>query len=231
MDYRIPVPDIEFNPPVYYCKRRTKPFPLMEIFLKSFGMTSLLPMHLWTLKVIKKEPPFYETQAKMQWDEENFYFAAVLHGQEIWANLTERDSVIFYDNDFEIFIDPDSDTHGYFEFEMNALNTVWDLFLNKPYRDRGAEPLNGWDIKGLRSQVAIKGRLNQVSEENAYWSVEVVIPFQALIERSQSKRPPVCGEYYRVNFSRVQWHVDTESGAYVKKDHPEENWVGRRQGL
>lgn len=231
MDYRIPVPDIEFNPPVYYCKRRTKPFSLDGNIFKEFWDDIPFTNAFVDIEGDKKEPPFYETQAKMQWDEENFYFAAVLHGQEIWANLTERDSVIFYDNDFEIFIDPDSDTHGYFEFEMNALNTVWDLFLNKPYRDRGAEPLNGWDIKGLRSQVAIKGRLNQVSEENAYWSVEVVIPFHALIERSQSKRPPVCGEYYRVNFSRVQWHVDTESGAYEKKDHPEENWVWAPTGL
>ena len=63
----------------------------------------------------------------MLWDDEYFYFAAELIEDQIWATLTERDSVIFYDNDFEIFIDPDGDSHQYYEFEINALNTVWDL--------------------------------------------------------------------------------------------------------
>ena len=49
--------------------------------------------------------------------------------------LTEHDSVIFQDNDFEVFIDPDGDNHNYYEIEINALNTEWDLRLPKPYRD------------------------------------------------------------------------------------------------
>ena len=38
---------------------------------------------------------------------------------------------VFNDNDFEVFIDPDGSTHYYKEFEINALNTTWDLELNK----------------------------------------------------------------------------------------------------
>ena len=30
-----------------------------------------------------------------------------------------------------MFIDPDGSTHYYKEFEINALNTTWDLELNK----------------------------------------------------------------------------------------------------
>ncbi len=231
MAYRIPVPDIEFNPPVYYCKRRTKPFSLDGNIFKPFWEDVPYTSLFVDIEGDKREKPFCETKAKMQWDDENFYFAAVLYGEEIWATLTERDCVIFQDNDFEIFIDPDSDTHGYFEFEMNALNTVWDLFLNKPYRDRGAHPLNGWDIKGLQTAVSIQGELNQINSENKYWSVEVVIPFEALIERSQKKTPPVCGDYYRVNFSRVHWHTDHIDGGYVKQKRPEENWVWAPTGV
>lgn len=54
--------------------------------------------------------PRFATRAKIAWDHENLYFGAILEGNEIWGNITERDAVIFYDNDFEIFIDPDSDT-------------------------------------------------------------------------------------------------------------------------
>lgn len=31
------------------------------------------------------------------------------------------------DNDFEVFLDPDGDNHNYYEIEINAHNTVWDL--------------------------------------------------------------------------------------------------------
>ena len=40
---------------------------------------------------------------------------------DLWGTLTARDSVIFHDNDFEVFIDPDGDTHAYYELEVNAL--------------------------------------------------------------------------------------------------------------
>jgi hypothetical protein len=81
--------------------------------------------------------PLYETKAKMLWDENYFYVAARLEEPHVHGKITKRDAVIFRDNDFEVFIDPDGDTHLYYEFEMNALNTIWDLMLVKPYRDGG----------------------------------------------------------------------------------------------
>lgn len=77
----------------------------------------------------------------MLWDEDYFYVAADLEEPHIWANLKQRDTVIFYDNDFEAFIDPQGDNHRYYEYEMNALNTIWDLLLAKPNRD-GATAIN-----------------------------------------------------------------------------------------
>jgi hypothetical protein len=43
-------------------------------------------------------------------------------------------TVWIHDNDFEVFIDPSSSGHNYYEIEINAFNTVFDLFLAKPYR-------------------------------------------------------------------------------------------------
>ena len=65
----------------------------------------------------------------MVWDDKYLYFAAEIEEPHVWGTLTQHDSVIFRDNDFEVFIDPNGDTHEYYEFEMNALNTGWDLFL------------------------------------------------------------------------------------------------------
>lgn len=237
-DYRIAIPQSGFHPPVYYCKRATKPFHLDGNINKEFWADAPFTDLFVDIEGDIRPKPRYETRAKMLWDDENLYFGAVLYGDEIWATLTERDCVIFYDNDFEIFIDPDSDTHQYFEFEMNALNTVWDLFLTKPYRDRGGRPLNGWDIKGLKTAVHIEGTLNDANADNRCWMVEVVMPFAALKEMAQDCRTPRAGDYYRVNFSRVQWLVDEKDGRYEKRinpetgrAYPEDNWVWAPTGL
>ncbi len=80
-----------------------------------------------------KPKPRFRTRAKLLWDEEYLYIAAELEESHVWATLTNHDAVIFQDPDFEVFIDPDGDTHQYYEFEINALNTGWDLRLDKPY--------------------------------------------------------------------------------------------------
>src|SRR5690606_6951535 len=90
----------------------------------------------------KPKPPL-RTRAKMLWDDDHFYVAAELQDPHVWATLTEHDSVIFRDNDFEVFIDPDGDSHHYLEYEINALGTDWDLALDKPYKD-GGKADNSW---------------------------------------------------------------------------------------
>src|SRR5262249_16446424 len=80
-----------------------------------------------------KPKPRWKTRMKMLWDDECLYIAAEMEEPHLWATLTEHDSVIFRDNDFEVFLDPDGDNHNYAELELNALNTTWDLLLTKPY--------------------------------------------------------------------------------------------------
>ena len=68
--------------------------------------------------------PTLRTQVRMAWDDDYFFVAARLEEPHVQATLTERDAVIWHDNDFEIFIDPDGDTHEYYELEINAFATV-----------------------------------------------------------------------------------------------------------
>src|SRR5688572_1733149 len=48
--------------------------------------------------------PRFRTRAKICWDDAHLYIAAEMEEPHVWATLTRRDSVIFHDNDFEIFI-------------------------------------------------------------------------------------------------------------------------------
>ena len=105
---------------------------------------------------------------------------------------TQRDSVIFQDNDFEIFIDLDGDTHAYFEIEINALNTVWDLLLIQPYRD-GGPAIHAVDIAGLRTAVNLRGTINRPEDCDEGWSIETAIPWEDPRRSGAAARRPACG--------------------------------------
>jgi hypothetical protein len=168
--------------------------------------------------------PRFKTRAKMLWDDNYLYIAAEIEEPEIKATITEHDAVIFHDNDFEVFLKPLEAETGYFEFEINALNTSWDLFLNKPYRE-GGKADNSWDIPGLKTAIGLHGTINKPGDKDKGWTVEIAIPWSAYASRSTVKKPEP-GAQWRVNFSRVEWlHGHQEPG--LKED----NWVWSQQGV
>lgn len=179
----------------------------------------------------KRPRPRLRTRVKMAWDDRYFYIAARLDEPHVWATLTEHDSVIFQDNDFEVFIDPDGDTHAYYEIEINALGTVWDLFLDKPYR-AGGPARNDWEVPGLLKAVGIDGTLNDPGDTDRAWTVELAIPWEVLGKQANRPAPPGDGDQWRVNFSRVEWETTLENGRYQKvPGKAEDNWVWSPQGV
>ena len=141
----------------------------------------------------------------MLWDDTYLYIYALLYEQHIWASIRKRDAVIFHDNDFEVFIDPSDNTYDYTEIEINALNTVWDLKLNKPYRMKGWANTD-YNIEGLQTAVAVQGTLNDASDVDTSWSVEMAIPLQALQATFRPAQRQLGDDVvWRINFSRVQW--------------------------
>lgn len=175
----------------------------------------------------RKPRPRFRTRAKMMWDDACFYVAAELEEPHVWGTITQKNAVIFYDNDFEVFIDPDGDNHNYYEFEMNALNTIWELSLPKPYRAGGVARL-GTNLPGLRSAVFVDGTLNNPADTDRRWCVELAFPFADLAPYTAHGQalPPRNGDVWRVAMSRVEWLVDIMHGRYVKVPHREEdNWL------
>jgi hypothetical protein len=184
-----------------------------------------------------KPRPVYRTRVKMLWDEEYFYIAAELEEPHLWATFTERETIIFHENNFEVFIDPNGDTHNYYELEINALGTIWDLLLPKPYRNGGA-PISAWDVAGFKYGINLRGTLNDPSDRDTLWTLEMAFPWKILKEAAPGKRKPHPGEQWRINFSRVQWQIEAVDGQYKKVikpetgfPYPEYNWVWSPQGV
>lgn len=236
-DY-FPVPAYEITPNYYACYRTEE-----AIIIDGRMDEKAWQLAEWTDPFVDiegdlKPKPFYNTQVKMLYDDEFFYFYAYLEDKDLWATLTKRDAVIFHDNDFEIFIDPDGDTHDYYELELNAFNTVWDLLVLKPYRDRAQVAVNAWDIQGLQTAVHLDGTINDNSDEDVGWGVEIAIPWVVLAECAHRDSPPKNEDIWRVNFSRVHYDLDKKGDSYEKRRDietgkllPEYNWVWSAQGL
>jgi len=232
-----PKPAIEWSPSHYICYRADQPLQVDGIIDEAIWQQAPWTDDFVDIEGHLKPLPRFRTRAKMLWDDNYFYVAAEMEEPDVWATLTTRDAVIYHDNDFEVFIDPDGDTHEYYELEINAYGTEWDLFLVKPYRD-GGPALNGWDIAGLKSGVSVNGTINKSDDRDEGWTVEIAIPWPALKEAAHKESPPLPGDQWRVNFSRVEWQVEPEAGQYKKKldpatgkSVPEDNWVWSAQGL
>ncbi|KAL9181887.1 hypothetical protein ACHAXT_012230 [Thalassiosira profunda] len=57
--------------------------------------------------------PKFRTKVKMRWDDDFLYVGAYMEETDVWGTLTEHNSVIFHDNDFEVFVDADGSNHNY----------------------------------------------------------------------------------------------------------------------
>jgi hypothetical protein len=111
------------------------------------------------------------------------------------------------------------------ELEMNCLNTIWELILKKPYRD-GYDIMNPFNLQSTHSKVYIDGKLNDPSVKSVKWTLEVRFALQEIVQlfdQQQQRNPP---QMWRMNFSRVQYHLTTtkttKTKAIIEKEKTQE---------
>ena len=89
----------------------------------------------------------YETRCSILWSETRLYVAFRAEEPNIQAHLTQRDSLIFLENDLELFIDG---IDSYYELELNALNTLYEVFFiwRDSFPNPQRFPAEVFDIQG-----------------------------------------------------------------------------------
>jgi hypothetical protein len=75
--------------------------------------------------IVTGGPAWFDTSVALLWDDERLHFGFWAEENDVWGTLTERDSKIYEENDLEIFI---AGKDAYYEFEINALNTIYEVF-------------------------------------------------------------------------------------------------------
>lgn len=171
-------------------------------------------------------PPWKTTRTKILYDDENLYLCAELQEENVWGHLAKPDTIIYLDNDWEIFLDATADGVRYYEFEINALNYVWDLFYETDYHRAAAAEIY-YNVAGLRHAVGVQGTLNYHHDTDRGWTVEVKWPLASLLEKNPRVSLPIRrGDVWRMNFSRVQYlHVYDLPFPYMLPWSPCEDWV------
>ena len=159
-----------------------------------------------------KPAPAYKTRVKMLWDANYLYIAAELEEPHLWANKQAEKDIIFRDNVFKIFIDPDNNMNDDFEIQINPQNKMLFLIMNKPYRDAGT-PVTGWNPIGYYSGVKLLGTINNSTDQDKGWLVEIAIPLAALkFDPLNSKQ----NTNFRINFLRTNFNFSIKDGVYSK---------------
>jgi hypothetical protein len=229
MTHRFVVPP---HPRGYVCYRSAGPFQIDGRLDKPAWQAAPWSEPFVDIEGDAKPAPRFRTRVKTLWDDDYFYVGAELEEPHVWATLTKHDSYIFHDdNDFEVFIDPDGDSHEYCEFEINARNTGWDLLLTRPYKD-GGRAIDSWEIPGFKSAVHVDGTLDDPRDIDRGWTIEMAFPWKVLTELAGSKDRPKDGDQWRINFSRVEWKHEIVNGKYRRvPGTKEDNWVWSPQGV
>lgn len=197
--------------------------------------------------LVSGAPAVHDTRVALLWDDDNLYVGFWVEEPFVEASLTERDSLIYNDNDIEVFI---AGQNAYYEFEINALGTiyevffVWDdamaMFPELSREASGARPWNGvdftdhprggrvgfweWDFPGLRSAAAIDGTLNDNSDRDRGWTVELAFPWEGMRMLADGRSlPPSGGDTWRMSFSRFNQYKaappSQDSGGWTLSPH------------
>ena len=138
-------------------------------------------------------PRTIATRCKMLYDDKFLYIAAELTDSDVRAAMTKRNSALFLENCFEVFIDPDRSGKNYWEIEINARNTIWDLQLSRPYSE-GGKPVPDAHLERLSTAVKVQGTLNDASDKDRGWTCELAVPLSAH-----------AGDVWRINFTRMHY--------------------------
>ena len=186
--------------PRYVCRRTTEPVTV-DGRLTEKVWSQVDPVGVFRLADGSGEPQL-PTEVRACWDDRNLYLAFVAIDTDIWGKMRQRDDPIYDEEVVEAFICSGEDVTRYYEFEFSPHNVVFDAAIQCPESGdrRYLKADLGWDCEGLQSAVEVVGTLDDPSDVDERWTVEVALPFSQI---GRGGRAPADGELWRANFYRI----------------------------
>jgi hypothetical protein len=160
-------------------------------------------------------PPTNPTLGLLTWDDRYLYVAFDAIDPAIEATRTGRDSDTYKDDVLEIFFKTDPDEWDYHNVEVNALGAFRDGYHTPERRFNAA-----WNCPGLEVGVHVEGTLNDPTDEDEGWQLEVAIPFACL--PTLEGRAPEPGDVWLFHLSRIDRSPRLEEGRELISTAPME---------
>ncbi len=143
---------------------------------------------------VTHEPATTQTEGRILWDETHLYVSFIAEDGDLRAEETRRNHPVHLDDVLEFFFQVQGEEEYYYNIEINALGTVLD--------SRGGNP-QGFDFENLRHALELRGTLNDTTERDEGWSLEVAIPFSDIVELDGN--PPQPGDRWKFHMSRYDY--------------------------
>jgi hypothetical protein len=142
----------------------------------------------------------YSSNVMTCYDRDNLYLAFINHDQVIFSSYSNRDEFLWKEEVVEVFIDTDKDPSTYIELEVSPKNVLFDSYITDTANiDLFVTPQ--FDLDGWRTAVSVHGTVNNNSDRDSLWTVEMAIPFTSLDSEFNIEQ---IKEYnWRINFYRL----------------------------
>lgn len=168
---------------------------------------------------VTHKKPISKTEGRLLFDKRYLYVGFKAYDKDIWSYFKKRDSWTYKEDVLEIFLKTDPSKEPYYNFEINALGTVYDAFTIK--RCAGGEDDHRWyrwNCKGLKVGIKIKGTLNNWEDVDEHWQLEVAIPFASL--PTLKGKIPKAGDTWLFHLSRYDYSVYLPDGVELSSCAP-----------
>jgi len=159
---------------------------------------------------VSYEKPLSPTEGRLLWDDQYLYVAFSAADKDIGGELTKRDSPTCLEDVLEVFLQPDPQKGSYCNFEINALETIYDAYCPDPAQKRNFAREKLWNCRDLTVKAKIEGTLNKKEDIDKRWQMEIAIPFSAI--PSLEGRPPSPGDQWRFHLARYDYSVYLPDG-------------------
>lgn len=151
--------------------------------------------------------PRSPTRARLLWDDQHLYFFAEMPDRDLYADITEHQGELWYNDVFELFFKPAADKLAYYEFEVNAANATLELAI--PARGAGGYPRFKKTTRvEMKTAVTLDGSLNRWQDRDQGWTVEGRFRWS---DFAPTGGRPRSGDSWAFNLCRYDYSVDFES--------------------
>jgi hypothetical protein len=146
--------------------------------------------------------PSLVTWAKALWDDDYLYIAFYCQDTNVWATTTDRDGSLYLEDVVEVYLDPDYDGEYYLEFELNPIETMFDLWLDKPW-DEGGSGHSEFDFYDISVGSNVYGTVANTNDKDSAWTCEMALPFSEMSNVPQGGfQNPVVDDLWNFNLYR-----------------------------